>query len=262
MSVSPEKVEPDTETRRDSRLPLLTSSMGRRYGIRRTWRSPSRCTSSEMRYSQSWPWRSACTRGTLSFSASSRINFLRSASRVCVAWLVVRPFRSDLESLGFRFPGFSTLVKALLSLAPIFLGSGTDQRRLLHLSPGFHLQGNVKQELPVGTHVNILRAILILVWASVEAPLVEETLFRGIIFQGVAGFASRRLGPHLSVFLGALVSGVIFGLVHFEAHTLPILAFLGIALAYIFYYSRSLYASMLVHGTVNAIAAITVFHGG
>ena len=188
--------------------------------------------------------------------------FLAVGVAVCVAWLVVHRSGATLESLGFRYPGFSILVKALLSLAPIFLGVELISAAFSTFLPGFHLQGNVKQELPVGTHVNILRAILVLIWASVEAPLVEETLFRGIIFQGVAGFASRRLRPHLSVFLGALVSGIIFGLVHFEVHTLPILAFLGIALAYIFYYSRSLYASMLVHGTVNAIAAITVFHGG
>jgi membrane protease YdiL (CAAX protease family) len=91
--------------------------------------------------------------------------------------------------------------------------------------------------------------------------LVEETLFRGIIFQGIARFSSRWLNEHLSIFVGAVVSGVIFGLAHFEPHTLPILVFLGVALAYVFYYSRSIYSSMLVHGSVNAIAAISVFHG-
>jgi membrane protease YdiL (CAAX protease family) len=187
--------------------------------------------------------------------------FLALGVAVCVVWVILHRSGASLKALGFRFPGVPVLVKALLALAPIFLGVGLISAAFSTFLPGFHLQGNAKQELPVGTHVNVLRAILILIWASVEAPLVEETLFRGIIFQGITRYASERLGQHLSIFVGALVSGLIFGLVHFEVHTLPILAFLGIALAYIFYYSRSVYASMLVHGTVNAIAAISVFHG-
>ena len=187
--------------------------------------------------------------------------FLALGVAVCVVWLVVHRSGASLEAVGFRFPGVPVLIQALLALVPIFLGVALISAAFSTFLPGFHLQGNVKQELPVGTHVNVIRAILILIWASVEAPLVEETLFRGIMFQGITRFASHRLERHLSVFVGALVSGVIFGLVHFEVHTLPILAFLGIALAYIFFYSRSIYGSMLVHGAVNAIAAISVFHG-
>ena len=59
---------------------------------------------------------------------------------------------------------------------------------------------------------------------------------------------------------GAIVSGLAFGLVHFEPHTLPILAFVGIVLALVFEYSRSVYASFLVHGTVNFLAVLSVFH--
>lgn len=187
--------------------------------------------------------------------------FLVLGVALCVAWLIVRRTGAQREALGFRFPGVPTLVKALLALAPIFLGVELISAAFSTFLPGFHLQGNAKQELPVGTHVNILRAILVLIWAAVEAPLTEEVLFRGIVFQGLARSASAHLGRGASVFVGAVVSGAIFGLAHFEPHTLPILVFLGISLAYIFYYSRSIYASMLVHGAVNAIAAISVFHG-
>jgi membrane protease YdiL (CAAX protease family) len=180
---------------------------------------------------------------------------------VCVTWLIIERTGSELSILGFRFPGMTTLVRALLALVPIFVGVALISAAFSAFLPGYHLQGNAKQELPVGNHVNAARALLILVWAAVEAPLVEETLFRGIIFQGISHFTSRWLNHHLSVLVGAVVSGFIFGLAHFEPRTLPILVFLGIALAYIFYYSRSIYASILVHGTVNAIAAISVFHG-
>jgi membrane protease YdiL (CAAX protease family) len=187
--------------------------------------------------------------------------FLALGVGVSVVWLIIRRTGAGLEALGFRFPGILPLMRALLALIPIFVGVALISAAFSTFFPGYHLQGNAKQELPVGNHVNAARAALILLWAAVEAPLVEETLFRGIIFQGIARFSSRWLNEHLSIFVGAVVSGVIFGLAHFEPHTLPILVFLGVALAYVFYYSRSIYASMLVHGTVNAIAAISVFHG-
>jgi membrane protease YdiL (CAAX protease family) len=187
--------------------------------------------------------------------------FLALGVAVSVGWLIIRRAGSGLEALGFRFPGILPLMRALLALIPIFVGVALISAAFSTFFPGYHLQGNAKQELPVGNHVNAARAVLILVWAAVEAPLVEETLFRGIIFQGIARFSGRWLNEHLSVFIGAVMSGLIFGLAHFEPHTLPILVFLGVALAFVFYYSRSIYASMLVHGAVNAIAAVSVFHG-
>jgi membrane protease YdiL (CAAX protease family) len=199
-------------------------------------------------------------RDTIIFSIVA-YQFLGLGVAVCVVWLVMERTGADLSMLGFRFPGMPTLVRAFLALVPIFIGVALISAAFSTFLPGYHLQGNAKQELPVGHHVNTARAVLILVWAAVEAPLVEETLFRGIIFQGISRFAGRWLNHHLAVLVGAVVSGFIFGLAHFEPHTLPILVFLGIALAYVFYYSRSIYASMLVHGTVNAIAAISVLHG-
>lgn len=179
----------------------------------------------------------------------------------CVMWLIRQRAGAGWGDLGFEFPGIFTLIRALLALVPIFVGVALISAAFTTFLPGFHVQGNAQQELPVGRHVQIIRGAFILVWAAVEAPLVEETLFRGIIFQGIVRFSAHWLDLNLAVFTGAFASGLLFGLAHFEPHTLPILVFLGIALAYVFHYSRSIYASMLVHGTVNAIAAISVFHG-
>jgi membrane protease YdiL (CAAX protease family) len=66
----------------------------------------------------------------------------------------------------------------------------------------------------------------------------------------------------IAVFLAALLSGLLFGFVHGEPHTFPILAFLGIALAYAFQLARSMYSSMVIHGLVNALAVIALLAGG
>jgi membrane protease YdiL (CAAX protease family) len=57
-----------------------------------------------------------------------------------------------------------------------------------------------------------------------------------------------------------VVSGVLFGAAHFELYALPILAFLGFALAYVFQYGRSIYASALVHGIINFLSTVTILH--
>jgi len=107
-----------------------------------------------------------------------------------------------------------------------------------------------------------LAAIDGLVRQGIEAPLAEETLFRGIIFQGLRNLCSRWAPNGVAIFLAALVSGVVFGLAHLEIHTLPILALLGIVLAYVFQYGRSIFASALVHGLVNILAVISLLQSG
>jgi membrane protease YdiL (CAAX protease family) len=179
----------------------------------------------------------------------------------CVVWLLVLRLGVRLPSIGFREPTLPAFLTAVFSLVPIFVGVALVSAAFAAFFPSYHLQGNAQQELPVGNHVSTVKAIVIVLWASIEAPLVEETLFRGIIFQGIVSFARNHFGRQTSVAIGAVISGSLFGLAHFEPHTLPILVFLGIALAYVFYYTRTLYASMLVHGVVNAIAAISVMHG-
>jgi uncharacterized protein len=174
------------------------------------------------------------------------------------AWI---RYRVGLSGLGFRFPGWSTLALSAATIPLIFLGILLIYKFFSVVFPGFGLQGNAREELVgKGQHAGSGERLLTFIWASIEAPLVEETLFRGIVYQGLRNYFSRWLAPAGSIALGALLSGLIFGLAHFEPRTLPILAFVGVILALVFQYSRSLYASFLVHGIFNFLAVYSVFH--
>jgi len=175
-----------------------------------------------------------------------------------VTLLILPNYPNAVERLGYRFPGWQTLAAAGASVVLIFIGISVLYWVFTHLFPGYGLQGNAKQELPVGHHIAFLNGVLLVLFAGVLVPFTEETLFRGIIFQGLARFFNRWIWKDGAVFLGAVLSGLLFGLAHGQPHTLPILAFLGICLAYIFYYGRSIYASALVHGIVNTIAVVAV----
>jgi membrane protease YdiL (CAAX protease family) len=185
--------------------------------------------------------------------------FLVAGVAISVAVLILARFPHGRQDLGFRFPGWEILLRSALAVVPIFIGIAVVYWLFSHLLPGFHLQGNAKEALPVGHKgVPLVEALGLILFAGVLLPIKEGTLFGGVVFQGVAHFFSRWLPQSIGVFLGTMVSGAVFGLAHLQPHTFPVLMFLGVCLAYIFYYAKSVYASALVHGLFNTIAVIAV----
>jgi membrane protease YdiL (CAAX protease family) len=173
--------------------------------------------------------------------------------------LILFRYKLSPRALGYRFPGWSTLAAAAASVILITLAAYAIQEIFNRLFPGYNVHGNVRElGNTIRGHPGAAEKVVILAWASIEVPLTEETLFRGIIFQGLRTFFDRWIPYRLAVFCAAAISGTLFGLAHGEPHTLPILIFVGIALAYIFQYGRSIFASALVHGLINALAMITL----
>ncbi|HLJ66591.1 MAG TPA: type II CAAX endopeptidase family protein [Chloroflexota bacterium] len=184
--------------------------------------------------------------------------FLLLGTVVAALVFVVIPTHSGPRALGFRFPGWRTLAIAALSVIPILIALGLLSQGFDKLFPNYHLQGNTQELLPGRGHVGLFEKAVILLWVSVEAPFVEETLFRGIAFQGIRRLGTRFAPYPLAVAFAAIVSGAAFGLAHAEPRSFPILAALGVILAYVFQTGRSIYASMVVHGTINALATLSV----
>jgi membrane protease YdiL (CAAX protease family) len=84
----------------------------------------------------------------------------------------------------------------------------------------------------------------------VAAPLGEETLFRGFLYQG--------LRTRLSVWPAALASGLIFGLVHGYWQLIPALFVVGAGLALVYERRDSLLASMTAHATFNLFGFLLI----
>ena len=81
-----------------------------------------------------------------------------------------------------------------------------------------------------------------------EAPLLEEPLFRGVIFGGLAKIMPAGLAMALS--------GLLFALIHVNAATLIPLWFLGVAFAWLYARTGTLLAPMAVHFAFNAVNII------
>jgi membrane protease YdiL (CAAX protease family) len=98
---------------------------------------------------------------------------------------------------------------------------------------------------------------LLAVMTVVGAPVMEEWLFRGVIFRSLdIGLAARwgRRGTAVAVVLSALI----FAAAHAEWLQFPGLAFLGVVLALVVYRTRRLLPSFLTHAGFNALTMVTL----
>ncbi len=186
--------------------------------------------------------------------------FLALGVAISAVAFIFMPFQVGPAKLCFTYPGSRNLALAALAVIPIIIGVAAIAGLFDALFPWYHLHGNAKESIPVSHRgATRVKEVLTIVWAGIEVPLVEETLFRGILYQGLRHAFARRLPKHGAIFAAAAVSGLIFGLLHFEPHTAPILVFVGFSLAYVFQYGRSIYCSMIVHGAINTLAVIQLF---
>jgi membrane protease YdiL (CAAX protease family) len=185
--------------------------------------------------------------------------FLALGALLCM-WIVIIPrVQGSLKNIGFGFPGWRTMIVAALSIIPIYFVVVLVSLFFDTFVPGFHLQGNTQQLVQGGGKLTRSLEVIVFLWGAVEAPIVEEFLFRVILFQGLRDVLARRVSYVWAIISGALISGIIFGAIHFELHSLPVLAVLGFALAIVFQQTRSYYCSTFVHMINNGIALIALF---
>jgi uncharacterized protein len=102
---------------------------------------------------------------------------------------------------------------------------------------------------PEGFSWTGLAAMLVMI--GIVAPIVEEVVFRGLLY----GWLRHRLGIAASVTLSALA----FAGVHGIAILIPALAVTGVILALVYERSRSLWPPIIVHGIFNTIMTLALY---
>jgi membrane protease YdiL (CAAX protease family) len=168
----------------------------------------------------------------------------QSAVFVAVALGVVSQVgRPTARRFGFRPFRASALGWALLAMLTYLILAGIY----------VELTSPPRDDLPrqFGADESTALAIVTGVLVIAIAPPVEEFFFRGFLYQA--------LRARTGVLGGALISGLLFGLIHFKPEFLVPLAVLGILLALLFEKTGSLWPCILVHAANNAIAfSVTV----
>lgn len=91
----------------------------------------------------------------------------------------------------------------------------------------------------------------------IGAPIMEELFFRGLLLTSVrSSFA--RMGARTASVLAVVVSGLVFGLAHFEKLQFPGLVVVGIILGVLALRTRRLGMSIAAHMGFNLVAFISV----
>ena len=88
---------------------------------------------------------------------------------------------------------------------------------------------------------------------GIYSPLVEELLFRGIIFTQVKGYMKQ--------FGSALLSSALFGAYHGNPVQFTYSVFLGMVLAYAYHYSGQFAVPVVIHSVINILVFLASTYG-
>ena len=99
-----------------------------------------------------------------------------------------------------------------------------------------------------------VQGIVLIIVIIIGAPLVEELLFRGVLFEEL----SRIVSTKTTIILTALI----FGIYHFNILQTPNTIIMGLVLAYVYYKTRSIKAPIIIHATNNLLATMPFIDQG
>lgn len=153
------------------------------------------------------------------------------------------------KTLGLgKFPAAAWILFGVAAGAGLFLASGiVEKAQTLVFGP----EPPQFQALVLLKHRGGWDFFLDLMSVSIAAPFAEETFFRGLIFTGLA--------QRIPIVWAAVLSAAFFGLAHFEKYSLLPIFIIGLGLAYVYYTTKSLWASMCAHATVNTISLVIAY---
>ena len=123
---------------------------------------------------------------------------------------------------------------------------------LEHLDPGLRHQLSQPTTRDTGAAHSVVAIALLVVFLAVGAPLVEELFFRGLLLRSLA-----RVVPAP---VAIVVSGLLFGLAHFQAVQFLGLAAVGMVFGALAWYTGRLGPSIGAHMAFNAAAVLTAVH--
>jgi uncharacterized protein len=158
------------------------------------------------------------------------------AARRRLSWRLLGPrrpaWRHVAIGLGFGVGGFVAVNLLIAGLLQVFGPVDPPEQQLL-------------SDVTAGG----LTTVFAVIAAVVMAPLVEEVVFRGVLFQGL----KRRIG----LWPGALVSGLLFAVVHVEVQQ-PLYSSAFVLLGLLFAWTMHRFGSLLVpivaHAAFNAVS--------
>ena len=169
---------------------------------------------------------------------------------VFFAWLlIVRRRAVSLAEVGFRWKGWGSILLMIPATIVAFIGTTI----ALWLTQS--VVGDVataEDQLAIENEVlGPTDLIWLLLGVAVLGPIVEELLFRGILYQYLR---SKR-----SVVFSVIVSSIAFSVTHFIPTLLPSLFVMGIFLALAMQIWDSIYPAIALHMLYNGTVVVLLY---
>ena len=171
--------------------------------------------------------------------------FLAESVLIVPVWLIAgRKYQLTWRKIGFRhfWPGYIALGFGLMAGYYVI----NLLYSLLVLQPlGLDVQGDVLEQL-----AQLKGSVWLWLGAAVAAPLAEETFFRGFLFAGLR----RSLGWVKA----AIISSLLFALMHMELTAIFPIFIIGFIFAYLYHRSNSIWPAVILHVGNNLMALCVV----
>jgi membrane protease YdiL (CAAX protease family) len=204
--------------------------------------------------------------GRFALLAALGVMFL---SLAALAWPVLRgvPWRQVREEVGVTFAGrpwlrvFMGAVTYVAAIPLLFLGVVVmyGLMRLLGMDPSQPGTGPSHPIVNVALQKDWWVWVQIFLVASVAAPIVEEIMFRGVLYRHLRELTGGRLATWLSVACSVLLTGFLFAIIHPQGWLgVPVLLALATAFALSREWQGSLVSSMVAHGLNNGVALLVL----
>jgi membrane protease YdiL (CAAX protease family) len=190
-------------------------------------------------------------------------------SLAALAWPLLRgvPWRTLREDIGWttgRSPALEPVIGLgcnLMSIPALALGVAI----LLGLMALQKRLNGGKVEMPSHPVVQLLGSgdwrilVQLLILASLGAPLIEETMFRGVLYRHLRE-ASGRMARNASILASATLASFVFAVVHPQGWMLiPALMALAFVFSVVREWRGTLIPSMVAHGVHNGVLVLIGF---
>lgn len=167
-------------------------------------------------------------------------------------WLVtVRKYHVGWSALGVRRPPglfFGLVIPVLLGM---YVAAAVVSALVVKLFYGGKAENPQVKDLTGGGGFSWTRLVLALITASIVAPVIEELLFRGVLY----GWLRTRW----SAVGGVILSAAVFSAAHAIPLILASIFVVGLTLAIVYEKTKSTLATMTLHSLFNTIGVLAVF---
>lgn len=186
---------------------------------------------------------------SLVFVTSVSVYLVMLLLMVIIDLFIIRKQKFNLRYLKLdRLPNFGDVLKGLTGWGIYFLIA---QIVVVVLTASNLIDVSEKQEILFSTNSYGLGLFLAFVTIVILAPLVEEILYRGILF----GNLSKKINP----FLAAIIASLIFGIFHGQVNVGIDTFFMSMVSCYLVWKTDSIWPGVFLHTSKNLIAFVLLF---